>query len=145
MGMYLTYCIEASTVENRRTTTKFITKCTLIALAPVSYTNNENFNSDFKEAVHLNAESCIKFFGEIFESYGQNILKWVICFIGDNAPVNLRITRLCGNSHIGFAGHKLNLEDNYMFNRHSELKNIKDDVLFALWKPKRSRKMLRFR
>ena len=109
---------------------------TLIALQLVCHTNNIDCNSNVEEAINLNAESYTNFFEEIFELYCQSFLKWVVFFVGNNIALNLKIACLCGKPNIGFTSHKLNVEVNYMFKQHSELKITTDAVYVAMTEAK---------
>lgn len=118
------YCTNVSKKTDKRFVTEAVPRISLISLSPLGHiqelvsTDDGNSND---EATTSNAESHIGLFEKTFEWYELNLHEWCVCFIADNAAVNMRISRFSNKPHIGCANHKLNLEVNKMTKDHWEV------------------------
>lgn len=73
------------------------------------------------DASKIDAEMNLGHLEDVFNCYGCDIHKWVVCYIGENYNVNKWIARYIEVLHVDCLSHRINLEVNYIVSSHTAL------------------------
>eukprot|EP00171_Calliarthron_tuberculosum_P022474 IDg22474t1 len=109
---------------------EMVNRLVLLAVAPLMplAISGAESDDDDCEATSFTAECHLKFFNDTLAVFGTTVADWCVCFIGDNASVNLKLARISETPHVSCLSHKLNLELNQMASKHIDLGRTIDHV-----------------
>lgn len=131
VNVIASYCIDAPKKTNSGTVLESMTRSTLLGISSLGQIETGNEGPDESsgaESTKFSAEVHIEYFREAFKFHNLDFDKWCVCLLGDNASVNLRMSRLINKPFVGCSNHKLNLDVNDMVRNSRDLSATIDNV-----------------
>eukprot|EP00171_Calliarthron_tuberculosum_P000207 IDg207t1 len=129
VGIFAVYMCSVPNLGSQSSRSKDELRVVLISLSPMAATKNDGDGmEDNNEATMFDAETHVAHMKDVFEIFGIEFEKWVVCQIADDASVNRRIAMDLGIPHVACLSHKLNNELNFMVEKNEHLEFIIDSV-----------------